>query len=399
MPHTWSPKEDASLMAWAAKWPNDRPSHIGELKAELGWPVSVDAASSRLRRLIPTWRPKKGIDKGREGVQASLSQLQTQAQLKDLQSAHDHLLRELADRDRQIEALTALSDAPAAPIKDTRPRGEVHSRRGVPILLCSDWHVEEGVEPAKVGDLNRYNLAIAERCIAELGEAFEWLTHDSRFDCREGVIWLGGDLFSGYIHDELQEGNFLSPVQAVVWLQDKIERLLRWVLAHTKFERIRVVCNDGNHGRLTHKIRVATRTANSLEWLLYQTLAIRFDKEKRLVWQIADGEYNYLPIYGKVHAFAHGDSFKYGGGVGGLLIPIRRGFNEIRKYRRIDNLYLGHFHQRTDDGEIMVNGSMIGITPYSMSKQCKPEGRQQSFCLIDSERGKCISAPVWLPQK
>ena len=69
----------------------------------------------------------------------------------------------------------------------------------------------------------------------------------------------------------------------------------------------------------------------------------------------------------------------------------------MRKYIKVDHVSMGHFHQRMDDGEVSVNGSMIGITPYSMRIHAKPEPRQQSWFLVDSERGKCISAPVWLP--
>lgn len=391
----WSVSDDASLLAWAAKYPKNRYSNLKILSANLGRPVSKDAAEARLRRLAPTWRPKPPSP---HDASRDIDTLRLQAQIKDLESAKDHLLQELADKDGQLQALSSLRQSPP-PIIDKRPRGESHTRRGVPVLLCSDWHVEEPVDPKKVAGLNRYNLTIADKCIGELPDALEWLTRDTRFDCKEAVVWLGGDLFSGYIHEELTESNFLSPVQAVIWLQSRVEAMLRRILSLTKFELIRVVCNDGNHGRLTRKIRVSTRTANSLEWLLYQTLATRFESEPRISFQIAEGEWNYLDIFGKAYGFAHGDTFQYGGGVGGLLIPVRKGVNELRKYRALDHVTLGHFHTRTDDTGISINGSMIGINPYSMSKKFPPEPRQQSYFMIDSTRGKCISAPVWFSAK
>jgi len=64
-------------------------------------------------------------------------------------------------------------------------------------MLCSDLHVEERVDPAQVNGLNEYNLDIADRCIGRMAEAYEWLLHDARYDCREGVVWIGGDTFSG----------------------------------------------------------------------------------------------------------------------------------------------------------------------------------------------------------
>ena len=315
---------------------------------------------------------------------------------EQLEAAKEKLLGQLHERDIHLKALTRLGATQAAPIVAPKGRGEGKLRLATPVMLLSDWHVEEPVHPESVNGLNEYNLDIADRCIDKCAEGFEWLTRDKRFEMRKAVIWLGGDLFSGYIHEELQEANFLSPVQACVWLQERIEKMLRRILAETNFEQIIIVCNDGNHGRLTKKIRISTRTENSLEWLLYKTLAKRFAEEPRIHFQIAAGEYNYLDVYDHTLCFFHGDSVRYGGGVGGLLIPMKRGLNEMRKYRKVDSFCFGHFHQYLALQDIAANGSMIGINAYAMSNKFSPEPRQQSFFLIDSEKGKCQSTPIWL---
>ena len=332
-----------------------------------------------------------------EQTDAELREYRLKDKVRDLEAARKRLLGDIQSRDEKIEVLSALRGAPkVSPFTAKEGLGDAARRQGVPCLVLSDWHIEEPVDPAKVNGLNEFNLDIASACIEKIAPAFEWLSTDKRWDFRDAIIWLGGDLYSGYIHEELQESNFLSPVQAVLWLQERLEKMLRQILATTNFKRILVVCNDGNHGRLTKKIRVGTRTENSLEWLLYKSLAARMQDEKRLEWQIADGEYNYVDVFGTTICFTHGDSFSYGGGVGGLLIPVRRGFNEIRKYRKADNLVLGHFHQRLDAGDILVNGSMIGVNPYAMRIHASPEPRQQSFFIVDAVRGKCVTAPVWL---
>jgi hypothetical protein len=326
------------------------------------------------------------------------------AEIRDLNSAKKHLLEELERRDVQIETLSALSQAPIAPVVAKRARGENKRREGALVMLLSDLHVEEPVAPEKVNGLNEYNLDIADRCIERCAEAFEYFANDPRWDIKTGILGILGDTYSGYIHAELAETNFLSPVQAVLWVQERLEKLIRYILAHTKIERLAVVCHDGNHGRLTMKIRAQTRTENSLEWLMYKTLAQRFADEPRAQFSVADGLYTYVDVYDETLIMTHGDQFRYQGGVGGLLIPVRRGLNEIRKYRpglkRNGIFCMGHFHERMDVGDIVINGSAIGVTPYSLSINVKPERRAQHIFLIDSARGKdAPTAPVWLPLK
>lgn len=308
------------------------------------------------------------------------------------------LVTEIGDVTTQLETLLALRRAPAlAPIKARKKVGG-KQRTGVPFALFSDWHVEETVTRAQTNGENEYNLEIAERCIAKAGDAFVDLVRGAvRFDCRDAVIWLGGDLFSGYIHEELVEGNGLSPTRTVLWLQVRIERMLRRIAAGLPaLKTVRVVCNDGNHGRLTHKIRVSTRTANSLEWLLYHNLAARLSDDARFQFQIAESEWNYLDVFGATFGFTHGDSFQSGGGVGGITIPIRRGLERMHRAKKVHHVAMGHFHQRIDLGDVAINGSMIGYTPFAARIHAAAEKRQQSFFMVDSERGKCISAPVWL---
>ncbi len=319
-------------------------------------------------------------------------------QLRDHEAAKKRLLKDLEDREQQIDLLRELrQQKPMPPITAAHKVGGTQ-RTGCPMIILSDWHVEEPVSPDKVNGLNKYDLDIADTCIKAIPDAFEWLLADARYDCRTGVIALIGDLLSGYIHEELVEGNFLSPVQAILWLQERIEKMLRRIAAITKLERIIVKCVDGNHGRNTNKTRVSTRTANSLEWLLFQTLAARMADDPRFEFQVAEGEWLFFDVFKTSVALTHGDTFKYQGGVGGISIPLRRGINEMRKYRKIDVTCMGHFHQRSDFGDIVVNGSMIGVSPYSMHIHAPPEPRQQTWFMIDSEKGKCLSAPVWLPQ-
>lgn len=288
------------------------------------------------------------------------------AEIRDLNAAKKHLLDELEKREGQIEALSALQASPIQPVIAKRGVGEGKRRQGTLVMLLSDLHVEEPVAPEKVNGLNEYNLDIADRCIERCAEAFEYFANDPRWDIREGILAILGDTYSGYIHAELQETNFLSPVQAVLWVQERLEKTIRYILAHTKVARLIIVCHSGNHGRLSQKIRASTRLENSLEWLMYKTLAARFTGEPRIEFAVEEGLYTYVDVYDETLCMTHGDQFRYQGGVGGLLIPVRRGLNEIRKYRpglkRNVIFCMGHFHERMDVGDIVINGCFAGGT-------------------------------------
>jgi hypothetical protein len=396
----WTKAETDKLLAAIKGAPSVAEAVTRVAKAVPSRRVTYDVIKYKLNALnkpsLSTFLQPPHHETPEQATKEDLGKLRTDRRLAELESANKRLIKDVADREAELSAMRQLRASKPLPPVTAPKRVGATQRRGTPVMLCSDWHIEEQVHPKTVAGLNEYTPAIAEKCIAKLAEAFEWLLRDSRFDCREGVVWLGGDLYSGYIHEELTEGNAMSPVEAALWLQTRIEEMLRRIAATTKLERILVICNDGNHGRLTQKIRVATRTKNSLEWMLYHNLARRLSDEPRFQFQIADGEWNYLDIYKQTLAFTHGDSFKYQGGVGGLLIPVRRGINEMRKYRKVDHVAMGHFHQRLDLNDISVNGSMIGINPYSMRIHASPEPRQQSWFMLDSERGKCLSAPIWL---
>lgn len=326
----------------------------------------------------------------------SVDEHRLKSELADIKRKNKELTADLAQAQDEFAILSGLHNRPIRPIVAPTKVG-AKQRKGVPVLLCSDWHVEEPVDPKTVNDLNTYNLEIADRCIDRLSEAYAWMLQDSRFDCRTGVVWLGGDLMSGFIHDDLRESNSLTPVETSYWLHDRLERMLRRIASMCpSLERIVVPCNSGNHGRTTDKIRVQTREKNSFEWLIYKSVAHRLSSDPRFEFQIADAEWGYLDVMGFTLAFAHGDSFNYGGGVGGISIPIRKKLGNIKQHRPIHHACIGHFHTRQDFGDISVNGSMIGVSPYSIRIGAPPEPRQQSWFMVDSEHGKCLSAPVWL---
>jgi hypothetical protein len=284
-------------------------------------------------------------------------------------------------------------------VKPIKPR-EIRSglREATWVALASDWHIEESVDPGAVNGVNTYNISIARHRVERYFSGISWLVnyHKDKFKLHDGILWLGGDLITGYLREENLEANECSPVQAIATLHGWIADGIRYILKHTDTATLKVICNSGNHGRLTHKVRPSTREANSIEWLLYHFLAREFDEEKRVEFVLPQGAHTYAQVYNQVIRFHHGDDAKYGGGVGGVMIPIQKALYRWNTVRHADLTCIGHFHQYHDLYDLVINGSLIGYNPYALSVGAKYEDPKQAFFLMDAKRGKTFPASVWV---
>jgi hypothetical protein len=336
-------------------------------------------------------------------IESAVSTHRQAEQLATARKREKALVSKIAEAERRADVAEALRASaklpkPIAAKRTTLAKADqLHKRVATPVFLLSDWHVEETVDPKTVNGLNAYSLEEAERRVERLGDAITWMIehHRASFEIREAVLWLGGDLLSGYIHEELKEVAALSPVQTVLWLQERIERLIAKVLALPGLESVTVVTSHGNHGRTTPKTQISTGAANSYEWLLYQQLRRTFEPNNRVQFYIADGEFIYLDVHGVTIRFTHGDATKFGGGVGGIMIPIRKALAKWNTHKHADISCMGHYHSLHDLPDLVVNGSLIGLSPYGMRVGSYEVPAQASF-LIDAKRQtKCMATTLW----
>jgi hypothetical protein len=308
---------------------------------------------------------------------------------------HKSLAAEVATLREAIEINSALASAPLPPI--ARHEFASGEREGCFVALASDWHVEELVKPAAYTD-NVYNLAIAELRIGRFFSGIEWLVgmHRERFAIRDGILWLGGDLMSGHIHDENVETSAMPPLATLLWLQPRIVAGIKQLLNRLDLESLQVICSYGNHGRDTHKPRRATGAHHSYEWHMYQQIAREFEAESRIKFLADPTAHQYTRAYDFDLHLHHGDETNYQGGTGGITIPINKSVAAWDKARRCHYHNFGHWHQYVDLGNWAGNGSLIGFNAYAMSIKASPEPPQQAFYLIDSKHGKTCKSPIWV---
>lgn len=262
--------------------------------------------------------------------------------------------------------------------------------------VWSDWHLEETVKSEKVNDLNSFNLQIASQrvstCAVNTVKLFTKQTANEKVDAL--YILLLGDFLSGNIHEELQSICALPPIKASLYARDLLKSSLEYVADNTDVE-IRVVCVVGNHSRINKRVFYSSEQENSLEYFMYHFLAKDFEGHK-VKFEIATGYHHYLQIYNFVLRIHHGHAINYGGGVGGLTIPLNKKIQIWNYTKKADLDVLGHFHQFLDGGNFIVNGSLIGYNAYAIAIGAKFEPPRQSFFLINSKYGKSIVAPIFL---
>jgi hypothetical protein len=335
-----------------------------------------------------------------------LEQRREKKSVAQLKSAHEDLLRRLEESEKR-NAFLASTRGPQ-PLHIASPRLSSGRRSGAFVALLSDAHVEEPVDFVASGYRNSYSLEIANQRLERFFEAVVWMVKAERakFDIRDVVLWLGGDLMTGFIHEENVETSELSPTETALWLRPRLAAGLRKV--HDELDvRLTVPCNVGNHGRTTRKTHIKTLTRNSYEWLLYKILEADFANdadERDVAFDVPESAHTFVDVFDDfcLH-FHHGDSVKFGGGVGGLTVPLKKKTARWDKAfiggpsRRAHTIHhIGHYHQFLDIGDTIVNGSVIGWNEYAAWIGCDFEPPQQACYVLDSKRGKTSVSPLWV---
>ena len=317
------------------------------------------------------------------------------AETDSLKAQLENYALTVADLEKQLGIALSLGSKRANPKPIEISMGD--KAEAVAITMASDWHVEETISPESTNGLNEFSLKIAKARIEKFFATIARLTDIERNGAKidDLVLWLGGDLMTGMIHEELAESNSQTPTQTILWLQDRLLDGIATLKPH--FKRILIPTSYGNHGRTTVKPRHATAAAHSYEWLLYKILEGRTAKDSQVEWQIADSYFNFLTIYDRRLRLHHGDGLKFQGGVGGLTVPTEKAIAQWNKSpNRADLDLFGHWHTFQQSRTWLCNGSLVGYNAYALSIKASYEPPAQTYFLLDKKRGRTMTAPILL---
>lgn len=297
---------------------------------------------------------------------------------------------------RAVEDVLGRMSPPARPPALARPKrkgDEAHHRA---LLVLSDFHGGEQVDPEVVNQLNRYDWETMELRVEETLGAV--LSHAKSCPPLTGLdVAFVGDMCSGANHDEITITNEYPLAEQGVKIGLLQGQIIERLAPH--FADVRVVQVEGNHPRLTRK-PAAKEPHNNMDWVA-GVLARQYVSTIPNVSSYVIGRGSALhTIAGRTIYVFHGDGIRSsmpGVPWGGVM----RRVNQIQAThtQRIDHFVLGHFHQANvvQGGRIVMNGSLKGVDEWTLKNFGGGDAPTQLLLVFDEKRRRLTDTKFITP--
>lgn len=264
------------------------------------------------------------------------------------------------------------------------------------LVQFSDWHVGKRIDKKTTNGLNEYNPDIAKRRSEAVTRNLLKLIKKERQDIRipNLVINLGGDAINNYLHEGDAQQNYMSPLEEVRFAKQLIGNALKTLAESGDFKKIVLLCQRGNHPRLTKKMQSNVDYKMNLEAMLYWILADDFS-DKLFEWHIPQADIGYYQVGDKMIRYFHGHQIGFQGGVGGLTIPMNKKVMYWDKTQKAFYDLVSHWHSfQIISQRASVNGSLCGYDEFAQSCGFPYEPPVQTLQLLDKTRGLTGRFPI-----
>lgn len=323
----------------------------------------------------------------------------SQAKLKDA-------ARHIADLEDKLKDMEWAAKASLKPAEWTLTPRSDRKREHMPYLLTSDFQAGEVIRPEETEAGYGYDTAIFRQRYRRMIDTTIYLSfnHGGQGWVYPGIIYArGGDTISGGIHEELQDTDDMTPIEAVETVFEEesagIEKLAE---AFGKVE-VKTPGSAGNHDRNTHKPRTKGASSHSYDRLIAYMLRRHFRHDKRVTFQTSESFDVRFPIYDLNILLTHGDRMGSSGGQGfiGPMATIMRGAQKVIAEQmalgfKIDRVDHGHFHTPGYMGWVLSNGCLPGYSEYAKQYRMRPSPPQQFLLYHHAKRGVVDIKPLTL---
>ena len=312
----------------------------------------------------------------------------------------DHLIKEYNKAQQEIanlnikldQTLQLVNSNPEIP-SWTLPKSKNGSiTNNIPVLLVSDMHYGENVNPKEVPDGNCYSPKVAEERWNRLINNTILKTRTKEKRSKGIVVCFLGDDVSGDIHDELRETNFKTPIDSCMDVAAQKVKLLQ--AFQKEYGKVWVVSVMGNHDRTTQKPQSKSISEHNYDTLISAMVQKQLEKNKNIEFYTPKSGEAYFELCGYNFLATHGDRIGSRGGTGfiGCSATIARGQYKTRQAyaqikKPIDWLLIGHFHTPMLLEHTIANGTLVGYSQYARDLRLEPSFPSQTLFYVDETYG------------
>lgn len=362
--------------------------------ASRGSAMCPECSKYTRRSIVPELPPQQAVtvDRQRTAERAELTSLRTR--YKESLGVIDRL-------EDELDMVRAVNKHDINPVEIVPSIGSAGTNEATVVLMLSDWHSEEIVNPATVNYMNDHNVAIHQSRQNRLWDKAIKLIRliEEGVEIPTIVIALLGDFITNELHDaDSAENNGMLPIDAMMMIEDELAGGINFLLKHTGSNLV-IDCHSGNHARTTHKVRIASERGHSLEYYAYSHLAKLFVNDPRVTFRVNEGYHSFMNIYDVKVRLHHGHAIRYSGGIGGITIPVNKAIAQWNKETNVDLDLFGHYHQAFDGGNFVCNGSMIGYNAFAKFIKAGYEPPKQMMIVIDKKHGRTCTWPIYVQPK
>jgi len=330
---------------------------------------------------------------------------ETDPEIADLRKALVQAQKQLAKaKDRTSElvdaTLRAAYDATLAlgkvqpvepPVADKRK-----AKAEVALIHATDWQGSK-VTPS-------YNTEIMEKRVMDFAKKIVRLTEIQRshHPVKECVVMFGGDMVEGLFNYPAQLWEIdLSLFDQFTTVARLEVDFVRYLLAN--FEKVTVVAEWGNHGRIGSK-RDNVPKSDNVDRMTYALARAIMKDEKHLYWEDGAEDIQRVEIGNYRALLMHGDEV----GRNGFASPSAwQGAGNRWKAGAFDwdfqDIYLGHYHRHAQEplsdglGTVYWSGSTESDNRYARDSMAASGVPSQRLHFIDPLKGRVTAAyQVWL---
>lgn len=332
---------------------------------------------------------RKGEDPEIKELRLALAR--TQKQLAKAKQRTDELVEAVVNAAKDATLTFGAIPAVPTPNKDKRLKNEE-----VALWHLTDW------QGAKL--TTTYNSEIMRRRVMEFANKAVRITDIQRADhpVKNCVIMFGGDMIEGlfnfptqpYETDATLFGQYVNVSRLCV-------DVVRFALAN--YEKVTVVAEWGNHGRIGSK-RDAIPRSDNFDRMCYELARQLLSDEKRLTWQDSPEDIQRVEIGNYRALLIHGDEVGRNGfaSPGAIVQHVNRWRSGSYAWEFRD-VYIGHYHTHAEWalanglGSVYQTGSTESDNRYAGVMLAASATPSQRLHFVDPVKGRVTAGyKVWL---